>query len=390
MKSTIQIKPFLTPSILFLLLFWSSANCIAQTIPRIRITGKVKDASNNQPLYFVQVYLANTSMGCTTEEDGTFTIERVPLGNYQLIVSLIGHERMERDIQLKEIRDQTFEFKLKPTTLQGQKITVTAPNPREWQKNLEKFKKHFIGTSAFAEFCQILNPEVLDLEYDKNSGILSAKTDIPLQIENRALGYTISYTLKNYMLQDKMFRFSGYTYFQETVAVSDVEKFWWKQNREKAYYGSVNHFLTSLIQNRLKEEEYIIHQASELPLTVRTVRLNAIQPDTLVTQGMTPYERKITFPRFIRVVYTRDWEEDDYIKEMGRKLKKIKQKETGQVSWLEVGQPVIYANLQGHIDNPYALTFFGYWAWREKIANLLPLDYLPDSERKESSDNSTK
>jgi GWxTD domain-containing protein len=381
MKLIIRTKTSLRVWAALLIALNFSAYIHSQTIPRIRITGKVKEASSNEPLYFVQVYLANTSLGCTTDEKGRFTIEKVPPGNYRLIVSIIGYERQELDIECTQSKDQTCNFKLKPVVLEGEEVTISAPHPREWLKNLKRFETIFIGSSEFAQKCRILNPEVLDFRHDKNSGILAAVSALPLQIENRALGYTISYTLETFAIQENMFlQSSGFTFFKEMVPENDKEAAVWKHNRETAYYGSVRHFMTSLIQDRLKEEGYIIHKASDLPLADRMIQLEEIQPDTLVFPGPTPYEKEFVFPQFMRVVYAYKPEENAYVEQLGSKHKILNQKVDGQVSWLEANQPVLSANLNGNIDNPYALTLYGYWAWDERIANMLPLDYYPGSE----------
>jgi len=352
----------------------------AQTIPKVRITGRVRDAFDNQPLFFVQVYLANTSLGCTTDMDGKFTIERIPLGNYQLIVSLMGYERLERDIQLIRNKDQKFSFSLRPIVLEGGEVSISAPHPREWQRNLARFERLFIGSSDFARQCRILNPEVLSFKRDKRSGILTASSIHPLQIENRAVGFIISYTLKNFAVQDGMFlRYTGYTYFQEMEPESDRDVQKWNENRNRVFYGSVRHFVISLIQNRLKEEGYELIQASDIPLTERMIQFREMEGDTLVYTGATPYERTLKLPQFMRIIYTGELEERSYYKESDPKITRLNKKITGQVSWLEVNQPSVYTNLSGHIDNPYALTLYGYWAWEAKISNMLPLDFTPDS-----------
>ena len=43
-----------------------------------RITGVVQDSVTHEPLPFSSVFLANTTLGATTNENGAFTLERVP------------------------------------------------------------------------------------------------------------------------------------------------------------------------------------------------------------------------------------------------------------------------------------------------------------------------
>src|SRR5207253_350752 len=68
-----------------------------------------------------------------------------------------------------------------------------------WAKNYELFKAHFFGTSQFARQCKIVNkgmPDILDLDYSNATGVLTAKSNDYFEIENKALGYKITYSLQ--------------------------------------------------------------------------------------------------------------------------------------------------------------------------------------------------
>ncbi len=55
------------------------------------IEGEVLDKSSRQPLANSNVYLQNTAIGCATREDGSFQLEPVPQGAYNLIVSHVAY-----------------------------------------------------------------------------------------------------------------------------------------------------------------------------------------------------------------------------------------------------------------------------------------------------------
>ncbi|MCX8492335.1 MAG: carboxypeptidase-like regulatory domain-containing protein [Cyclobacteriaceae bacterium] len=71
----------------FLVLLLVSLFCqlaISQTEKK-SINGKVIDATTKDPLPFVNVFLANTTTGTSSLADGTFLIEGIVIGKYDLV-----------------------------------------------------------------------------------------------------------------------------------------------------------------------------------------------------------------------------------------------------------------------------------------------------------------
>lgn len=56
------------------------------------ITGKVVDFNNNESLTFVNVYIQNTTIGTTTDENGNFEIGGLKPGLYNIVASFIGYK----------------------------------------------------------------------------------------------------------------------------------------------------------------------------------------------------------------------------------------------------------------------------------------------------------
>src|SRR5690606_19390011 len=90
------------------------------------------------------------------------------------------------------------------------------PDPYR-SKRLKVFKDTFIGTSENAKDCKLINPEVLQLDYDAENRILKVKADEFIVVENKALGYRIKYLLKYYEKDEEnnVVVFYGYPYFEE-------------------------------------------------------------------------------------------------------------------------------------------------------------------------------
>ena len=50
------------------------------------LSGVIQDSVTHQPLAFASVFLANTTLGVTTAEQGKFEFPRVPAGTYNVRV----------------------------------------------------------------------------------------------------------------------------------------------------------------------------------------------------------------------------------------------------------------------------------------------------------------
>jgi hypothetical protein len=347
----------------------------AQSPPLVKITGRVTDASTGEPLYFVNVFLSNTTLGCATDKNGVFSIENIPPSTYELVVSMMGYELQAKTIQLKGPTERKYNFKLKSKPIQAPEITVSAPYPHEWKKNLKNFERLFLGTSHNASRCKIFNPEILDFTFDKTTHVFTATAREPLQIENQALGYRIFLFLEDFSSSDNAsVRFLYKSRFESLPPRDKKEEERWRGNRLKAYHGSLKHFLVSLVSNRLEEEGFFVNSIEDLSRIDENIHANRVTADTLLSPRKLFSERKLSFSNYLRVIYEKEEEDQEYI--MGRRHKAHM-----QTSWLRTNIDSVSIDALGHTDNPYALTTFGYMAW-ERMAEALPLDYTPPIQSK--------
>ena len=93
-------------SIIFVLYFIYSVTApnlsYSQSPHSVRIHGRVTDAATGNPLHFVNVFLSNTTKGAATDRNGLYSIVNVSLGNYELVVSMIGYKREIIQIQVTQ------------------------------------------------------------------------------------------------------------------------------------------------------------------------------------------------------------------------------------------------------------------------------------------------
>ena len=121
-KYLIYLKPGLF--ILFILLI-TSTNINAQN--RSRIVGTVKDAKTGEPLVGTNVIVEGLNLGAATDIDGKFFIVNVPVGTYNLKVSMIGYKTQIITgliVSVDRVTEQNIE--LEPAVIESQAVVVTA------------------------------------------------------------------------------------------------------------------------------------------------------------------------------------------------------------------------------------------------------------------------
>ena len=57
-----------------------------------KIAGKVIDAETGEAIPYANVVILGTSMGAMSVEDGSFFVDRVPVGTYSVKVMMMGYE----------------------------------------------------------------------------------------------------------------------------------------------------------------------------------------------------------------------------------------------------------------------------------------------------------
>jgi len=65
------------------------------------ITGSVVDQKTGEPLIGCNVYLKSTTIGSVTDGEGNYTIQNIPDGRYILVVSYLGYEGHEEEVECR-------------------------------------------------------------------------------------------------------------------------------------------------------------------------------------------------------------------------------------------------------------------------------------------------
>ncbi len=375
------MKRFITTTILFLLFFPPISIYYFQTQKPYTITGIIYDKITGSPLQSVNVFLNGTTFGASTDKDGKYIIDNIPRGSYKIIASIIGYERIEQDIQLMDSSTVVMNFKLTAQAYKLEEIDVVTERDYEWLDDYELFKKYFLGTSTNSSECSIDNKGVLEFVKSEDFRLV-AKASKPLIIHNYALGYKLYLDLKEFeLLYDNEVNYYGSIRFEELEPKNQEQKLEWEEKREKAYKGTLRHFLNSLCANKLQKNGFYCYKVN-FPKWNDLRKRNYLDPNLIqYIERVTPVERIIQYNGYIMIKYVNEWEEKNFVEHRIYLGSRIYQTLDYQTSWFKLPHGFAMFDVNGNIIDDYkSIKVYGYWAW-EKIADLMPTDYVPKNKK---------
>ena len=115
-------------------IFFLSAFLFSQTT--VDISGFVRNDVNGEPISYANVFLSNSSIGAATNGDGYFVISEIPLGLYEINVTMIGYAVHNQEVDLSLGESIRLEIRLKEEAIQGTEVLVTAER-QKFERSME-------------------------------------------------------------------------------------------------------------------------------------------------------------------------------------------------------------------------------------------------------------
>lgn len=368
---------FVTKFILVLLIV--NPHLFSQSKNTGTICGHITDRQTGEPIFNVNIFLENTTRGTISGIDGRFCLENIPVGSYNLIVRHIGYELISEPVLFFTAEHLTKDFHMEPRLFEGEIVQVTARVPKQWNKNLKKFTKQFIGNSKYARDCKLLNPEVLDFKKDRDRQLFFASTDSLLHVENRVLGFRAFIVLKVFEWNEResQLTWSFSARFEEMKARSKREERTWRTNRRANYEGSFKHFIASLARHRLEEEKYYIYHTGSPKIRANAATdMVSSDADTYVRQMVvTPFGRSRQIKNYRFEILSADRSGLQQFS-FDNLLNVIHIKNGRKDSWMRLLESRVLIDTLGNCYTSLPIRKWGYWS-EARIADLLPFDYVP-------------
>lgn len=356
-------------SLLFLLL---PICCSAQ----LKIEGKVVNVTDGKPIPDASVFINNATIGTKAGTDGSFTLYKLTPGHYDLVVSVIGYETYHKNITVNN--DMVVpDVKMLPKTMMMREVRIG--NDPKWKQKLKEFKQQFIGFSHLpAGECNILNPEVLELNYSKDEQVLTAKANGFLEIDNDILGYKLEYLLSDFVFDKKTgtVTYQGSVFFEEKTSTSDVQKARWDQFRYNTYIRSSIHFFREVLANRADSDFLVLRHQKILASKDKNVDSKMVYDTIHTAQYIHATEKRGIYAmssegdlEIFSVQYTPLNLPTTYIRQLSGYL-------VAEVTFID---KYLYFDINGSILNRMGVVFGQDWG-RNRVVHLLPIDYWPDGK----------
>ena len=349
------------------------------------ISGKILNATDRNPLIKASVFLDNASVGTLTLDDGTYKIVNVRPGQYDLVVSSVGYETYHQSVLVNNNTGLKDIYLLQKTTMLAE--VKIKPNDN-WQRDFETFKRLFLGTSDNARYCKILNPDVLELDFDPSTRVFTAKSSDFIEIQNDALGYRIKYLLSELNSDAK----TGISYYEGTSTFKELDgaesqKRKWYKNRSKTFLGSSMHFLRLSISNTLTDDGFQVMKAVKKP---NPAYHGGFDSKNLLMLYPAPLPEAEFISRTDKTgIFAMGFKDLLYIMYKKRKstvtdtskskvIDPFNYRNDPLVTIVTFDEPYAFFDSNGIIINPRSVIFEGEWGKR-LIADLLPVDYVPET-----------
>ncbi|WP_299098456.1 carboxypeptidase-like regulatory domain-containing protein [uncultured Winogradskyella sp.] len=317
--------------------------CFAQTL-----TGTVVDKTTQQPIETVAIYFDNTTLGTTTDSNGEFSISYTDAVQSTLVISYLGYEK----IFISDYRLKTnMKIELIEANSALDEVHIEYDDGLTRRQKLRLFKKEFLGVSKYGKSCKILNEEDLVLKYDKKNKALYANSKVALKIENRALNYEITYDLIDFEINFKYANLNTVEFTVKSVFyygtsfyrnLEDSDKPKTIKNRERVYNGSIQHFMRSLYNENLRDEDYFIFFDGFVVKEWSYFNVDAIVDSNL---------KKVTLKDKVSILYDKDFQSE-----------------------LQVDIDEFYVDIYGNYSPIEGIYFSGSMGI-QRVGDTLPLDY---------------
>ncbi|WP_439487388.1 carboxypeptidase-like regulatory domain-containing protein [Algoriphagus sp.] len=342
------------------------------------ISGTVKNAKTGEPMAFANVFINNTTQGSTTDDKGNFIISGSLPRNVELVASFVGFETATKTLSITGSGATKVDFKLKPLESVLTEVQLKSRRDKKWERDLRRFKEVFLAlpSDPFASQLDIKNPWVLDFETVKANGpnYVRATAQEPLHIVNHALGYEVTYYLKDYRYYHNRSSYVGSVFFDAQELTDSVELANVETNKLNSYMGSIRHFLKSVLLARVHEENFQIFEllpvdhfrertnvfTEEIDKSIKRVFADSIQRIPLENGNY-----RVVWPYDAEIHYSEKFWLNHYYSDLYY-----------PVSWISAPLGYFDIDRNGIPVVPSQVVLSGYMG-RQRMGRFLPHDYVP-------------
>lgn len=361
--------------LLFWIVIFGFCSSLAQAQGQIR--GTLIDGETRAPLPFATVFLANTTLGAVTDIEGTFNITNIPIGEYEIIVSFMGYYPLQQQVVVEGGKILQIELVMTPQVIDLKESLVEDIRDKSWYANLKIFEEYFLGTSMNAKRSKILNPKVLIMDDQQKPGHLIVSAREPILIENPNLGYQIRFVLQSFECnpEERRWSYYGYPFFEELeVPARRMNRI--SKNRDRAYFGSLTHFLQAVYQDKLEDEGFEVYLVNRLKREDQLYEEVPSEVAVSATEMVLRNEEGNAYFHYRKPIFVQYNHESE---ETAFSMRFNKRKSFYQTSKFILRVHRIRLEQDGRYFPASGIYTEGYMGW-ERIGDLMPFGYVPQGE----------
>ena len=116
--------------IIILIFIASTLSTIAQ---KGTIRGFITDQNTSEPIMFCNVSIKGTSYGSQTDLNGMYTLSKIPIGEYTIVVSYVGYEKVEKEVELSINEIITLNLEMQQSSIKLDEVEISGE--RQEMKN---------------------------------------------------------------------------------------------------------------------------------------------------------------------------------------------------------------------------------------------------------------
>jgi hypothetical protein len=307
------------------------------------IRGTILDQNTKSTINFASIYFSGTYIGTNSDQDGNFELDISKYASLPLTISALGYYSVTLT---KFSTSNPNIIYMTPKVFELGEVVIEDKSLKSKRKNnLKLFKNTFLGLTPNAGQCEIINENDITFNYNSDKDTLKAFASKPILIENRALGYRITYFLDKFELykRKQSFYFIGNIIFNEDLT-NDKSQEQLFESRRKAYLGSRMHFFRALWSNTLDANGFAIKNSVNQDLYYKDI---VIQEDSLL--------KCIKYPNKLGICYN----------------------STTPTSYIIFYGKKVCFDKNGYFD-PLVIEWIGQMA-KQRIADWLPYEYSIDN-----------
>jgi hypothetical protein len=336
------------------------------------------------PVSDALVFVANTSISTSTNDEGAFALTVPDLGSFN-VVAVTSNESLGV-VTVFPDSEPNLSITLSPKP----EMAAASTSALTREELLDFFESTTFSRTKNAEDIEIGNTDNLILNHDASTNIISVSSSTPFTFRNNALGYEI--TIYDFQMGGNQvaFGWSGYAFFSKLEAPKAKNQKTWDKNREKTYKGSQRHFLKAIADEKLKKEEFAAFfvqgpgsQDDHSPVLEAGLRSVYGAPQPIMFNGKTDSSKRLDFTGWLRIQFYGSGSDNRWERYIERfwPISELSEmmKTQSNISFIQLPEYQAVFNAGGIVWPTQApsIQTMGYWSF-SRLADTLPIDWASE------------